>query len=62
MGTVIITGGIDLSVMLHSSVYGRYLYAIGRNEEAALYSGINPKLVLTRSWALAEKLAKLGST
>ncbi|NKL87662.1 ABC transporter permease, partial [Rhizobium leguminosarum] len=27
-------------IMLHRSVFGRYLYAIGKNEEAARYSGI----------------------
>lgn len=27
-------------VVLHRSVFGRYLYAIGKNEEAAKYSGI----------------------
>ena len=30
-------------VVLHRSVYGRYLYAVGRNEEAARYSGINTR-------------------
>jgi len=29
-----------LGVFLHFSVYGRYLYAIGSNEQAARYSGI----------------------
>jgi len=33
-------------VVLHHSVYGRYLYAVGRNEEAARYSGVNTKLVI----------------
>ena len=27
-------------VVLHRSVFGRYLYAVGKNEEAARYSGI----------------------
>jgi ribose transport system permease protein len=29
-----------LAVVLHRSVFGRYLYAVGKNEEAARYSGI----------------------
>jgi ribose transport system permease protein len=29
-----------LGVLLHGSVYGRYLYAIGSNEQAARYAGI----------------------
>lgn len=32
-----------LWVVLHRSVYGRYLFALGRNEEAARYSGIDTK-------------------
>src|SRR5436190_7521601 len=28
-------------VVLHRSVYGRYLFAVGRNEEAARYSGVS---------------------
>ncbi|MBW8907522.1 MAG: ABC transporter permease, partial [Mesorhizobium sp.] len=31
---------IVMWVVLHRSVFGRYLYAIGKNEEAAKYSGI----------------------
>ena len=27
-------------VVLHRSVFGRYLFAVGKNEEAARYSGI----------------------
>ncbi len=30
-----------LGVLLHRSVYGRWLYAVGKNEEAARFSGIN---------------------
>src|SRR5262249_39070978 len=29
-----------MGVVLHRSVFGRYLYAVGKNEEAARYSGI----------------------
>jgi ribose transport system permease protein len=32
--------GVAMWVVLHRSVFGRYLYAIGKNEEAARYSGI----------------------
>src|SRR6185369_2129235 len=30
-------------LVLHRSVYGRHLFAVGRNEEAARYSGINTR-------------------
>ncbi len=40
-------------VFLHRSVYGRYLFATGRNEDAARYSGINTKLIITMAYVLA---------
>jgi ribose transport system permease protein len=43
---------IIMAFVLHVSVYGRYLFAIGRNEDAALYSGINTKLVITSAYIL----------
>ena len=33
-------------VVLHKSVFGRYLYAVGRNEEATKYSGINTNKII----------------
>ena len=40
-------------VVLHRSVYGRYLFAVGRNEEAARYSGINARAVVASAYVLA---------
>jgi ribose transport system permease protein len=40
-------------VFLHRSVYGRYLFAVGRNEEAARYSGINTRLVITMAYVIS---------
>jgi ribose transport system permease protein len=39
--------------VLHRSVYGRYLLAVGRNEEATRYSGVNTKLVVAGTYVLA---------
>ena len=50
-----------MGVVLHRSVYGRYLYAIGRNEEAALYSGINTKLVVTSAYVLCALLTGISA-
>ena len=50
-----------MGVVLHRSVYGRYLYAIGRNEEAALYSGINTKWVVTSAYVLCALLAGIAA-
>jgi ribose transport system permease protein len=47
-------------IVLHRSVYGRYLYAVGRNEEAAKYSGINTKLVIGSAYALSAALAAIS--
>ncbi|BDI31459.1 sugar ABC transporter permease [Capsulimonas corticalis] len=40
-------------VVLHRSVYGRHLYAVGRNEEAARYSGINSQRVIITTYVIA---------
>lgn len=45
--------GLILWVVLHRSVYGRYLFAVGRNEEAARFSGINTRLVVTGAYVIA---------
>jgi len=47
-------------VVLHRSVYGRYLYAVGRNDEAARYSGINTKLVVGGAYVLSMLLAGIS--
>ena len=39
-------------VLLHRSVYGRYLYAVGRNEDAARYSGINTQAVIVGAYVV----------
>ena len=44
-------------VILHRSIYGRYLYAVGRNEEAARYSGINSRRVIASAYILSGMLA-----
>jgi ribose transport system permease protein len=43
-------------VALHRSVYGRYLFATGRNEEAARYAGINTKGIITLAYVLSAAL------
>ena len=40
-------------VVLHRSVYGRYLFAVGRNEEAARYSGINTRAMVASTYILS---------
>ena len=40
-------------VVLHRSIYGRYLFAVGRNEEASRYSGINTRAVVASAYVVA---------
>ena len=48
-------------VLLHRSVYGRYLFAVGRNEEAARYSGINSRRVITSAYVISGCLAGVAA-
>jgi len=41
-----------MGVVLHRSVLGRYFFAVGKNEEAARYSGINTSAVVIASYVL----------
>jgi ribose transport system permease protein len=47
------------TVFLHYSVYGRYLFAIGSNEQAARYSGIATDRYKIMAYALCSGLAAL---
>lgn len=47
-------------IILHKTVAGRYLLAIGRNEEAARYSGINTARITTASYMMCSLLAGFG--
>jgi len=40
-------------VVLHRSIYGRYLFAVGRNEEAARYSGVNARAVVASAYVVS---------
>lgn len=48
------------SVFLNETVWGRYLYALGRNEQAARYSGINTDRMVILAYVLCSLLAGLG--
>jgi ribose transport system permease protein len=48
-------------ILLHQSVYGRYLYAVGRNEEAARYSGINSRRIITSVYVISGLLAAVSA-
>lgn len=48
-------------VVLHRSVYGRYLFAVGRNEEATLFSGINTTRVIVSAYIISTLLAGIAA-
>ncbi len=41
-----------MGLVLHRSVFGRYLFAVGKNEEAARYSGINTGRVVIAAYVI----------
>lgn len=49
-----------LAVFLHLSVHGRYLYAIGYNEQAARYAGISTNRYKVLAYVLCSTLVGLG--
>ncbi|MGA2028535.1 MAG: ABC transporter permease [Verrucomicrobiota bacterium] len=51
---------IIMWVVLHRSVYGRYLFAVGRNEEATRFSGINTRAVIAGSYVIAGLLTGIS--
>jgi ribose transport system permease protein len=52
---------IVMWIVLHRSVYGRYLFAVGRNEEAARFSGVNTKFVIAASYVIAGLLTGISA-
>jgi ribose transport system permease protein len=51
---------VVMGVILHRSVWGRHLFAAGRNEEAARYSGINTARVIGSTYVLSGFLAAVA--
>jgi len=48
-------------VLLHRSVYGRHLFAIGHNAEAARYSGVDTRAVIAWAYVLSGILASVSA-
>jgi ribose transport system permease protein len=48
----LILASVAMWVVLHRSVYGRHLFATGRNEIAARYSGINAHRVIVSAYVI----------
>jgi ribose transport system permease protein len=50
------------AVFLNRTIYGRYLLALGRNEQAARYSGINTDAMTVLAYVICSLLAGFGGT
>ena len=48
-------------VLLHRSVFGRHLFAVGHNAEAARYSGVGTRTVVAWAYVLSGLLAALSA-
>ena len=48
-------------VVLHRSVYGRHLYAVGKNEEAARYSGVPTGRVIVTAYVICGVLTAIAA-
>lgn len=57
---ILIVISIIMWFVLHRSIYGRYLLAVGRNEEATRFSGINTKWVIASSYILGALLTGIS--
>ncbi|QDS98302.1 ABC transporter permease [Adhaeretor mobilis] len=57
---ILLVVAIGAAVFLNLTIYGRYLLALGRNEEAARYSGINTDRMIILAYVLCSLLAGLG--
>lgn len=59
--TVLVIIAVVMWIMLHRSVFGRYLYAIGKNEEAARYSGIRTSRMIMSAYVICGLLTALSA-
>jgi ribose transport system permease protein len=50
-----------MGVVLHRSVFGRYLFAVGKNEEAARYSGIRSSTIIAAAYVISGGLAGISA-
>ena len=57
---ILIVVALAAGIFLNHTIYGRYLLALGRNEEAAKYSGINTDRMIILAYVICSLLAGLG--
>jgi ribose transport system permease protein len=57
---ILVIVAVVMWFVLHRSIYGRYLLAVGRNEQAARFSGINTRLVIASAYIIAGLLTGIS--
>lgn len=57
---IMVVVAVIAGVVLNFTVFGRYLLALGRNNEAAHYSGINTDRIVISTYVVCSLLAGLG--
>ncbi len=57
---ILVLVSIVMWVVLHRSVYGRYLFAVGRNETAARYSGISSQKIVASAYIILGALVGIA--
>ena len=57
---IMIVLAVLAAVFLNLTIFGRYLLALGRNEQAARYSGINTDRIVILAYVICSLLAGLG--
>jgi len=58
---LLVVTGVVAWIVLHRSVYGRYLFAVGQNEEAARFSGVNTKRIITSAYVISGGLGAVSA-
>jgi ribose transport system permease protein len=58
---VMVVIAVIMWFVLHRSVFGRYLFAIGKNEEAARYSGIRTTRMIVIAYVICSALTALSA-
>lgn len=57
---ILIALGVIAAIFLNKTIYGRYLLALGRNEEAARLSGINTPTMIVLAYVICSLITGLG--
>lgn len=57
---ILVVLSIVMWFVLHRSVYGRYLFAVGRNEDSTRFSGINTRRVIASTYVIAGLLTGIA--